>query len=35
MLMKLEHYDITETNHAGLDQKANAVFYALSKLSKR
>lgn len=30
--MKLAHYDITETNHAGIDQRANAAFYAPDKL---
>lgn len=31
MLMKLVHHDITETNHAGIDHRANAAFYAPDK----
>lgn len=31
--MKLGHHDTTETNHAGIDQRANAVFYAPDKHS--
>lgn len=33
MLMKLGRRDITETNHAGIDHRANAVFYAPDKHS--
>lgn len=33
MLMKLVHHDMTETNHAGIDHRANAVFYAPDKHS--
>lgn len=33
MLMKLVHHDITETNHAGIDHRANAVFSAPDKHS--
>lgn len=33
--MKLVHNDITETNHAGTDHRANAVFYAPDKHSVR
>ena len=29
--MKLVHHDITETNHAGIDHRANAAFYASDK----
>lgn len=31
--MKLVHHDMTETNHAGIDHRANAVFYAPDKHS--
>ena len=31
--MKLVHHDITETNHAGIDHRANAVFSAPDKHS--